>query len=554
MLRSAAFLQKRLPTFLIQRLSIAKWQYVYYALALFDVLTVSSSLYLNHRIMNIYTQSIEVNHQWAMRLEAYSDLGQVLGSLNAPGNDVFDSHNVALESSRLATAQDHLQQGLHDIRQDLQTQVDPAQTRQLLKDLDAVEAATTAMVAEAKLIFSYFRQNQPEMAGRRMATMDRKYHQVNGALATFRSNVSQIQQQLLRRQKVAAETFRRYEVAIAGAMVLMVGGVTFYGHQLAQKIKSDAQAKERSIAELQQAEVLLKEQTKALQQTLDHLQSTQLQLLQSEKLSSLGELVAGVAHEINNPVNFIHGNLVHLRTYASDLLDFIYLYQQYYPTIEPEIQAKANEIDLEFLQDDLMKVLDSMHLGTDRIRQIVLSLRNFSRMDEAELKSVDIHEGIDSTLLILHHRLKAMPHTSAIEVVKDYGVLPPVECYAGQLNQVFMNILSNAIDALEEQNAPRSTKAIPAKPNQIRIRTSVIENDRVEIAIADSGGGIPEPIQTRIFDPFFTTKPVGKGTGLGMSISHQIITENHGGQLECFSTIGQGTEFVIRIPTSVVPA
>ncbi|ACC79181.1 ATP-binding protein [Nostoc punctiforme] len=292
----------------------------------------------------------------------------------------------------------------------------------------------------------------------------------------------------------------------------------------------------------------VEERTTELKNALGELQRTQSQVIQSEKMSSLGQLVAGVAHEINNPVNFIHGNLVHVQEYTQDLLAFVQLYQQHDPKPAAEIQTFTEDIDLEFLQEDLPKMLSSMRVGTERIRQIVLSLRNFSRIDEAEFKSVDIHEGIDSTLMILQHRLKAKPEQPEIEVIKDYGTIPLVECYAGQLNQVFMNILVNAIDALEENNTKHTYQEIEENPSRIKIRTSVINSTWLEIAIADNGVGISKEFQQRIFDPFFTTKPIGKGTGMGMSISYQIITEKHGGKLECFSTSGKGTEFIIQIP------
>ncbi len=285
-----------------------------------------------------------------------------------------------------------------------------------------------------------------------------------------------------------------------------------------------------------------------VERTLTDLQWTQTQLVQAEKMSSLGQLVAGVAHEINNPVNFIHGNLIHVREYSQDLLNLIQLYEKYYPNPVLEIQAEVAAVDLGFLQNDLIKTLDSMKIGTDRICQIVLGLRNFSRLDEADFKEVDLHEGIDSTLLILQHRLKARSDRPEIQLIKDYGDLPPVECYPGPLNQVLMNILANAIDALEESNAKRTYQEIEAKPNQITVRTSVVKAEWIEIAIADNGGGMPETVQQRIFNPFFTTKPVGKGTGMGMSISHQIITEKHGGHLKCSSSPGAGTEFMIQIP------
>ena len=291
----------------------------------------------------------------------------------------------------------------------------------------------------------------------------------------------------------------------------------------------------------------LEQKAQELQTALEELSSTQAQLVQSEKMSSLGQLVAGVAHEINNPVNFIYGNINHAGDYTQDLIELLHLYRQHCSPPVAEIQAKTEAIDLDFLLEDLPKLLSSMKVGADRIREIVLSLRNFSRMDEAEKKVVDLHEGIDSTLMILQNRLKAKPGCLTIEVIKHYGDLPWVECYAGQLNQVFMNILSNALDALEERDQARSLLETK-QPGQINIYTEQKASNQVQIRIVDTGLGITEAVSRRLFDPFFTTKAVGKGTGLGLSISYQIVTKLHGGSLQCFSSPGQGAEFVIRIP------
>ncbi|MCJ8279849.1 MAG: ATP-binding protein [Rivularia sp. ALOHA_DT_140] len=296
-------------------------------------------------------------------------------------------------------------------------------------------------------------------------------------------------------------------------------------------------------AETQQTALNAQKQAEQIEQTLQQLQKAQSQLVQSEKMSGLGQLVAGVAHEINNPVNFIYGNLIHANNYTEDILSLLKLYEEEYPEPTQEIQEEIEALDVDFLVSDLPKLMKSMMVGADRIREIVQSLRTFSRLDEAEMKTVDIHEGIESTLMILQHRLKTKQEYHGIDLIKQYGSLPKVVCFAGQLNQVFMNLLANAIDALEEG----ITKNQVSNP-RIAITTEMLNNDYVAIHIEDNGTGIPESVQRRLFDPFFTTKPIGVGTGLGLSISYQIIVDRHGGQLHCFSKQGQGTEFVIEIP------
>ncbi len=317
---------------------------------------------------------------------------------------------------------------------------------------------------------------------------------------------------------------------------------------------------ERKLAEtaLRQSEAQLREKAAQLECALHKLQDTQAQLIQTEKMSSLGLLIAGIAHEINNPISFIYGNIPHAAQYTQDLLRLIDLYRQHYPQPLPAIEAEIEAMDLEFLSQDLPKVMDSMQLGAERIRQIVQSLRYFSRLDRATREPIDLHQSLDSTLLLLQHRLKGKAGHPPIQVIKTYGEVPRIEAYAGQLNQVFMNILSNAIDAL----VARFTAEAPAKAENfaiaaptIEISTAVQNEKTVAIRIADNGGGMPPHVRQQIFDPFFTTKPVGQGTGLGLSISYQIVVEKHGGQLICTSTPGVGTAFTLELPLrQVAPA
>jgi two-component system NtrC family sensor kinase len=389
---------------------------------------------------------------------------------------------------------------------------------------------------------------------------------------------AQLRHEITERQRAEAvlqQSHDRLEVLVARKTAQLT--------QANEQLKADIAKRQEVETELRQSQTQLRSQANQLRQTLDELQHAQLKLIQTEKMSSLGQLVAGIAHEINNPTNFIYGNVTYALEYVEKLIDLLSLYQDYYSRPAPEIQKKNEEVDIDFIRGDLVQLLNSMKSGAERIRNLVLSLRNFSRLDEAQVKHVDIHEGLDSTLVILQNQLSN--HTKGeIQVIKDYGKLPLVECSPGQLNQVFINILSNAIDALEGRNqcptSPKGSWRLPsgddstpphgagansqlnhttesevvrfhyqASQPTIWIRTGVLQRSQeVFIQIADNGCGMTNEVRQYLFDPFFTTKPIGKGSGLGLAISHQIVVDKHQGSLDCHSVLGAGTEFIIRLP------
>lgn len=503
-----------------ERPSRPKWHMLYFVLAAFDLATICLSLYLSHNILTIYTNSVEVNREWAVRRRSYGDLRTLASAVNAPGNDVFDSQNVSEERTRMQAALQAYRAHIVQLQQEVHMHV-VAETAQTLQGhLEGIQNAMQEMLSEANAIFVYFEQNEPGRAGERMATMDRKYAQLNEAIGRLEQQVDSIQEALFTTQTAAARSLSQYEYLVAVLIVVIVIGVALYGHKMAKNVADHARETETYYNELKQS---------------------QMHLIQSEKMSALGQMVAGVAHEINTPLAYSLGGIAHVHAQWPTLVTLLeQANRQAELLAEEDVDATVLHKQLTTVADlartlyteealtDMGDLLETSLAGLDQIREMVINLKDFSRLDRKKVDRVNLNDGLDSALMIAQNTLK---HKA--EIVKNYGDIPPVTCAPSQINQVFLNLLMNAAQAISDFGTiTLSTRAT---------------RKHVEVSIADTGKGMPAEVLQRIFEPFYTTKDVGEGTGLGLSISYQII-EQHEGTITVTSTVGQGTCFTVALP------